>query len=115
MHELSLMAGMMDLIRDSALKNRITRINRIKLVIGKQSMALPHSLRFAFESMADDDLFINAELLIEERERSWCCQTCQEQFPNEQPFHNPCPYCGSPDTEIISGREMYIEFYEGDS
>lgn len=115
MHELSLMAGMMDLIRDSALQNGINRINRIKLVIGKLSMALPHSLRFAFETMAGEELFRHAELLIEERSVSWQCRNCQQQFVAEQPFGISCPHCGSPDTDIMTGRELYIEYYEGDS
>lgn len=115
MHELSLMAEMMDLIRNSAAQNQINRITRIKLVIGKLSMALPHSLRFAFDSMAGEGIFTSAELLIEEREISFKCPHCLEQFIVEQPFLNPCPFCGSLDTEIATGRELFIEYYEGDS
>ncbi|HCF49246.1 MAG TPA: hydrogenase maturation nickel metallochaperone HypA [Syntrophomonas sp.] len=114
MHELSLIAGMMDLIRNSADKNQITQISRIKLVVGKLSMALPHSLSFAFETLAQEELFKDAELLIEEREICCQCQQCQQQYVAEMPSRLFCPYCGSSDTQMLTGRELFIEFYEGD-
>ena len=63
---MSLIAEMMNMVRESAAHNNITRISRIKLVVGKLTMAMPHSLRFAFHTMARDGLFQGTELLIEE-------------------------------------------------
>lgn len=44
------------------------RVERIKLVVGKLSMALPDSLQFAFEAIkAGEELFRQADLEIEEK------------------------------------------------
>lgn len=115
MHELSLMAGVMDAIRDSAAQNQLTRISRIKLVIGKMSMALPHSLRFAFEALSQEPLFQGCQLEIEERGIKCRCLQCQNQFDVEDEIFFRCTRCQSTGIDIIEGRELFIEFYEGDS
>ena len=83
---MSLIAEMMNMVRESAAHNNITRISRIKLVVGKLTMAMPHSLRFAFHTMARDGLFQGAELLIEEREVAYQCCQCGEKYLPDMPY-----------------------------
>ncbi len=115
MHEISLIAEMMNMVRESAAHNNITRISRIKLVVGKLTMAMPHSLRFAFHTMARDGLFQGAELLIEEREVAYQCCQCGEKYLPDMPYGQLCPNCGSKASHLLSGRELFVEYYEGDS
>lgn len=116
MHELSLMTGVLDVVRDSARQNQITRINKVKLVVGKFSMAMPDSLRFAFEAMAGvEELFQGAVLEIEEKEILCLCQQCQQTSQMEDSYHFVCSACGSTKVEIIQGRELYLDYYEGDN
>ena len=115
MHEMSLIAEMMNIVRESASQNNIAHINCVKLVIGKLTMALPHSLQFAFDNMARDDLFKGAELLIEEREVTCECCQCGEKYLVDMPYGQICPNCGSKDSRLLSGRELFVEYYEGDS
>jgi hydrogenase nickel incorporation protein HypA/HybF len=114
MHELSLMAGMMDLVRESAVQHHITHISKVKLVIGKLTMAYPHSLRFAFNTLRHDELFKDAELIIEEKETVYQCRQCQQTFAVDVIYRLHCPQCNSTAAEMISGRELFIEYYEGD-
>jgi len=115
MHEFALIEGVLGLVRDSALQNNIRRVERIKLVVGKLSMALPDSLQFAFEAFkADEELFHHAVLEIEEKEIICSCGQCNQSFTVEDSVSFICPWCGSVRVEIIQGRELYIDCYEGE-
>lgn len=114
MHEIALMSGILDTLQDSAAQNNITAIKRIKLIVGKFSMALPDSLEFAFEALGQGDLFGQAVLEIEEKEIQCQCPNCRTVFDIDDNYHFACPNCLSPKVEIVSGRELYIDYYEGD-
>lgn len=114
MHELSIMQGVLDMVRDSAVQNGITRINKLKLVIGGLTMIMPDSLRFAFEVLSQDDLFQGAVLEIEEVMAVISCQDCGVTSPLEDLYYYVCPLCGCQRVDILKGREMYLDYYEGD-
>lgn len=114
-HELSLMQSVMDIVKESANQNHIHRVNKVKLVVGKFSMALPDSLHFAFEAISTTELlFKGAVLEIEERETICQCLQCQQTIEIEDNYHFVCTSCGSNNVAIIQGRELYLDYYEGD-
>jgi len=115
MHEFSLIEGVLGMVKESAAEYRIKKVNRVKLVVGKLSMALPDSLHFAFDAIkTTDDLFREAGLEIEEREIMGNCQQCQQAFQIEDHCYFVCPSCNSTCIEIIQGRELYLDYYEGE-
>lgn len=115
MHELSLMQGVMDIVKESAAQNGILKVNKVKLVVGKFSMALPDSLHFAFEAISGVELlFKDAVLEIEAKEVLCQCQQCQQINQIEDTYHFVCSSCGSTNVDIIQGRELYLDYYEGD-
>lgn len=114
MHELSIIQSVVDTVRESAGVHGLTRINKVKLVIGKLTMALPDSLCFAFEAAARDEMFKNAILEIEERDISCLCKRCQNCFKVDDGYNFICPQCGHEQVDIIAGRELYIDYFEGD-
>ncbi|MGI6548502.1 MAG: hydrogenase maturation nickel metallochaperone HypA [Syntrophomonadales bacterium] len=115
MHEFALIQSVLEMVKDSAVQNRIKKVNRVKLVVGKFSMALPDSLHFAFDAIkATEDLFQNANLEIEEREIIGSCQQCQQAFQMHDRYCFVCPSCNSTGIEIIQGRELYLDYYEGE-
>jgi len=114
MHELSIIQSVVDTVRDSALQNGIMRVNKVKLVIGKMTMALPDSLQFAFEAIIIDEMFENAVLEIEERDITCECSSCQHRFSVDDAYRFICPNCGHDQVDIIGGRELYIDYFEGD-
>lgn len=115
MHEISLMANILATLRESALQNGIKNITQIKLVVGKFSMALPDSLLFAFEALGtQDELFMGAKLDIEEKDTKCICRDCHHPFTLDNEYYFICPHCSGHKVEIISGRELYIDYYEGD-
>lgn len=115
MHELSIMEGVLDMIRENAEQNNISHINKINLVIGKLSMVLPDSLQFCFQALSSqEEMFQNAVLEIEERKTVIHCSVCDRHFTLEDGLCLICPECNGNNVAIISGREMYLDYYEGD-
>ncbi len=114
MHELSLMESVLDIVRESAGNSNIVKVNKVKLVIGKLSMALPDSLQFAFQVLAQDDMFGYAALEIEEKDVVCRCQECTQEFTVQDGYVFKCPVCGSSKAEIIAGRELYVDYFEGE-
>lgn len=80
MHEVSLVLSLVKEIAESARSNGLTRVTRVKLVIGRDRLVLPDSLLFAFAQLKREPLAPDAELVIEER----------------------------------PGRDLFIDYYEGD-
>ncbi|MBE3575488.1 MAG: hydrogenase maturation nickel metallochaperone HypA [Firmicutes bacterium] len=67
MHELSIICGVTQALRESAEARRVTRIRRVRLRVGRWSGVWPSSLRFCFQLLtADDPLLRDAALEIEE-------------------------------------------------
>lgn len=114
MHELSIMQGVLDIVRDSAVQNGISRINKLKLVIGSLTMIMPDSLRFAFEVLSQDEMFREANMQIEEVPAFIRCHACNSETAQEDAYCFVCSGCGSNQVEVVKGREMYLDYYEGD-
>lgn len=115
MHELTLVSGLLDMVRSSAEQNRIKKVNKIFLVVGKSSMVMVDSLQFCFEALSGQEpLFEGSELLIQERETILQCHECGREFMPDSNHSCFCPFCRTTATEMISGRELYVESYEGE-
>ncbi len=114
MHELSLMKSVFDTIKSSASANNMKKIIKIKLVVGDMTMAEPESLRFAFTALAADTIFQDACLEIETKSVQALCKTCQTSFAPRDLYDLLCPDCQGFQVDIISGRELFIDYFEGE-
>jgi hydrogenase nickel incorporation protein HypA/HybF len=114
LHELGLMQQVIHILRESVQKEGIKRVSSIKLVVGKMTAAQPDSLKFAFEVLSKSEDWLNsAELTIIEIDLTARCLICKEQY-SVTDYRFVCPICGSVENQIESGRELYLDFYEGD-
>lgn len=111
MHEVSLMENVLRAVAESAAQNQIQKVTKIKLVVGKLTAALPDALSFAFTVLKEGTIFAGAELEIEEKEIKLYCRTCKKEFACQEWFI--CPSCAGNQTEVRQGRELYIDYYEG--
>ncbi len=65
MHEASIIMGVIDTVTKQCVKEGYSKINTIRLRIGKASNILPDALLFAFDIVKQDSIAESAELLIE--------------------------------------------------
>lgn len=111
MHEFSLMESVLRNVEDSARQAKATRVSEIRLVIGEMREVVPEALEFAFEALSADTLCDGAELkMTTVKPRSRCLQ-CDQQFEHDR-FHWACPSCDSLATELMAGKELYIDAIE---
>lgn len=63
-HELSLIHGLLATVAESAAARGITRVTRVRLVVGARYKALPEELQFSFGMLTKDTVCDGAELEI---------------------------------------------------
>lgn len=109
---------MLDALKESAAAEGLTRVRTVRLVVGQRHGALPYALQFAFEVLAagSEGLFEGARLEIEERPTRVRCRSCGCEYGEDQAvgWALPCPACGRPVPEVLSGDELFIDYYEGE-
>lgn len=113
MHEFSLIDELMKTLFASARENGIVKITRVSLVVGEAYGALPDALKFAFEVLSSGTPAEGAVLDIKEDPVVCRCRECQISFRWRDSSWK-CPGCGSLSAGVISGRGIYIEYFEGD-
>ena len=113
MHELGIMTGVVESVRQAAQENRADKVLSVSLSVGEMTEAVEDALRFAFEALTDrDELMEGARLditMIAPRSR---CSECGYEFTHDR-FHVTCPKCGG-FGEIIAGKELRIDSIEVD-
>ncbi|MBC7334996.1 MAG: hydrogenase maturation nickel metallochaperone HypA [Clostridia bacterium] len=113
MHEFALMQTVLKLVEEKAQAHGLVRVTRVKLVVGKMTMALPAALELAFDALGRGTVAEGATLEIEEREVRLACPACGLEFSPELP-HLGCPRCGETAPRLVQGRELYLDYFEGE-
>jgi len=112
LHEIGLIQAVMDEITKAAEANNITRINKVRLVVGKMNGAIPDALEFAFTVLSPGTIFEGAVLEIAPVDVTLACPSCgAESVVTEIAYF--CPLCGAR-ARVIKGTELYIDYFEGD-
>lgn len=115
MHEVALMEGIVKVLKTTAEEHQLEKIKKVKLVVGKMTMVYPDALQFAFSICLQDSIFAEQAILeIEERPIQGTCRECQFEFEANDALAIFCPQCESFAVELLSGREFFIDYIEGD-
>ena len=113
MHEFGLMSSILDTVNASAADAGASRVVEIRLTIGEMAQVVEEAMVFALEALSEGPLCEGAKLTIESIKPRSRCPECGVEF--EHGFYNrACPECGNPLTDIIAGKEMYIDSIEVD-
>lgn len=113
MHELSITQGLLQIVLEEASKHSISKVSLVKLRIGQLTAVEPSSLIFCFELLTKDTPAEGADLEIDVVPIKQKCLSCREFFETHEASF-VCPACSSFNTELITGRELYVEQIEGD-
>lgn len=113
MHELGIMTGVMEAVKQSADDAGADKVLKVTLSVGVMTEAIEDALRFAFEALSENTMFEDAELEINMIQPKSRCMECGAEFEHDR-FHRFCPACESFATELIAGREMQIDSIEVD-
>jgi hydrogenase nickel incorporation protein HypA/HybF len=113
MHETSLVASLLEIMREEAGKyGPEARLSAVAVRRGALSNALPEALAAAFTVMTRDTEFSGTALEIEEEALRLACGACGEEFtPEDFPVSllASCPRCGEDfGHRVLAGRDLYV-------
>ena len=111
MHEMSLAEGILKIALEYAEENEAKKVEEIGLLIGEMSGVVVDSLDFGFKMLAKDTIAEGAKLVVKEIPLIGRCTKCGEEMHVDH-YDFWCKKCGDGVLEIISGREMQVEYLE---
>lgn len=113
MHELALAQSILEIGEEEARKRPTAGIRRIRVRLGEFTGVVPEALEFSFQVAKQGTLAENAELEIERVPLQARCPACGGTAWPTMDLCLICPACSVP-VEIISGREMQVEYVDLD-
>lgn len=108
MHEMSITAGILEVVREQMTKSGAEKLKNIKLRIGVLTAIEPESLRFCFEACTEGSPLEGAAIEIETVPLTGRCSGCDKVFVLEEYFSSACPHCSGTAAALNSGRELDI-------
>lgn len=114
MHELSIVAAIVQQVEEVLDKSVHNRVLSITLSIGDLSGVEPTALEQAFPLVAEGTRLDGAQLIIERVEPEVKCRSCGNKSLADFPLP-VCAKCNGKDLEITGGREMIIKAIEVES
>jgi hydrogenase nickel incorporation protein HypA/HybF len=113
MHELAIMAGMLDLIQEEAGSQGFARVRKVGMEVGRFSGVEAESLRFAFDVAVAGSVAEGAELEIVPVPGRARCRSCALEFPVGA-YPAACPGCAGADLRMVGGKELRITYLDVD-
>ena len=116
MHEMSLAAALVDIIREEMRKNGATRLVLAKVRHGALSNVVPGALSLGFEVMTKGTELEGAPLELAEEPLLLACAACGWEFsppPSPLALFAPCPHCGEETGHTVrAGKALYLDHIE---
>jgi hydrogenase nickel incorporation protein HypA/HybF len=107
MHELSLAAGIVDLVSDAARAHDASRVVRVRLAVGALAQVEPEALALGFEAASRGTVAEGASLVIERPPGTARCLGCGAT-PTVAQRGDPCPDCGGFELSITGGEDLRV-------
>ena len=107
MHEFSLAAEIVELVKESAINAGKEKVTAIQLEIGELSGVEEPALMTALESLTDNTILQETKIKTVHPKGLAKCIECKNEFELSD-FFILCPKCGSFQKDIISGKEFNI-------
>lgn len=113
MHEMAIAEGILDIALDYAARNQAKKIQCICLRLGEMSGVETDALQFCFAALTKGTIAETAELKLNKIPLVGRCGACGKETRIEH-YNFLCPICSSGQLEILSGRELQVEYLEVD-
>jgi len=111
MHEFSIVQSLLGLIEEYARENKAKSVTKVVVSIGVLSGVEPHLLEMAFNTFKEGTVAEKAELVMEIEKLRIRCMDCGKESEKEE-LNALCPECGSLNTQIVGGQDMFLKSLE---
>ena len=107
MHEMGIMASVLEAVTQAVEESGATRLNAVTLAVGDMTETVPDALHFAFDALAPGTVLEGSRLVVETFSPRSRCLDCGFEYDHDR-FQMTCPQCGSFYLELLQGRELHI-------
>ena len=114
MHELSIVASIVDTVTASLADYPGARVLEVRLRVGQLASVVEDSLQFCFEIATQDTPLAGARLIVNTVPVVVHCAACVADLPLPSLQSFRCPQCNAPATDVRHGRELEIDSIEID-
>jgi len=114
MHEWSIADNLVKLVVSAAEKERLESVSRVVIQVGVLQQVIPESLEMAFSFLGRETPVAGAVLEIETIPLKARSRDCGAQTSGND-FIFTCSACGGFDLDILAGKELYIDYIEGEA
>jgi hydrogenase nickel incorporation protein HypA/HybF len=112
MHELSIVASVVEQVIDSLEKYPGARVTEVRLKVGALASVVEDSLQFCYGIATDETPLEGSRLVVNIVPVTVHCAACGADGALESLQSFRCPSCGEPASDIRHGRELEIEAIE---
>jgi hydrogenase nickel incorporation protein HypA/HybF len=107
MHELSIAQDIIDIVRQHLPAGESHKVSTVKIRVGDMAGVVSDSLEFCFSVIVNATPMEGAVLVIERVPLVIRCNQCRKEHTLDDPAFR-CPFCSSPDVQVISGNELQV-------
>ena len=113
MHEISLVEGLLQQLKELAEENNGSRIISITMEIGPLCGVVVDAFLFGFEVLSSEDaLFKDAKMIINVPEVDYTCTGCNHVQRTNGPKPSHCPKCDDPILISSGGEDLILQSVE---
>lgn len=105
MHEVSIVEGILDGVRQELLSHPGARVQIVRVRIGALRLVIPETLQFCYTAATQDTPLAGSQLEVESVVACARCRQCRAEFAVEDNWFQ-CPHCAAFDGELLTGNEL---------
>jgi hydrogenase nickel incorporation protein HypA/HybF len=113
MHEIRIAEDLRDIVLEVATGENLHSVSKVNICFGELIQIVPDIFEFAFRESSRNSIASSARISIEIIPVKFRCRKCSNEFVLIANNY-ACKECGSSETDIINGKEMYVKSIEGE-
>jgi hydrogenase nickel incorporation protein HypA/HybF len=112
MHELSIAVNIIELVEEEAERLDGRKVSAVHLKLGKLSGVVKEALLNSYELACEETILRGTRLVIEEVPIAIHCSKCGARRPVQSTQLLCCAECGTPASDILEGKEIFVSALE---
>jgi hydrogenase nickel incorporation protein HypA/HybF len=108
MHELSIAHNLVEMASAAAREAGVEQVIAVHLRLGELAGVVREALEFSFAIASEGTALAGATLLIDMVPVLVYCGQCQQTVPLANIQRFCCPWCDTPTSQIVQGRELEL-------
>ncbi len=109
---MAIMDNMICVINSQMKEHNIEQLSKVKIVVGELTGVVPEVLEFCWQVYTEESSYKGAQLVIEKIPAVALCNKCTNEYLVNESLS--CLSCGGGIKEIVSGKELYVDYIQGE-